>query len=593
MRAETSGETEMRNVLGWFISPRWTVMALGWALALPVGCSSTGGGESGGEEGDETPTICYLDLDCGGELLCYVADPDVSLEGTCVFCIPDNAVCEGDALATCVADGSEYGVPVSCADDDPCTDGDVCSEGICGAPFPKDCNDGDSCTDDFCADLSGECQYFVNSQSGCCVADADCDDDLGCTTDLCDVGSGSCSNDGGPCTELVKQFGDKGSNLGELKGPRGVAVLSDGRVVVSDTDNHRMVLFSGSGEFQSVFGDADSGEGAVSYPSGIAVFADDRIVVADTGNDRLAVFDDQGGFLASWDGVDGDKSDLDGPADVAIDPDGTSVWVANSSKDNVIRIGSDGLTIVTHGKTGDSDGNFRSPRGITVDPNGYLVVTDSEINRIQVLDAATGDLIIKFGEAPDPVVPPDGEEPPPAEEDRFKFPAGVVVNTKGVLMVADPGNSRVRFLQHCTPNCGEGSQCGPNGCGGSCGECAPEGVSTCDAGVCVGGNPGGEGCVAKGPGETGCSGCGCEECVCELDPFCCETLWDDLCVDECVVDCESVCAVGEPELEQTMAIKKDLSAGMLSPTQLHLTPQGVLWVVDNVSSSIQAFQITP
>ncbi len=580
----------MIEVIGRVRGLRWIAVVLGMTAVLPLGCDGSDSGGTTGEEGEESPTTCYLDLECGEDLLCYVADANVTSEGVCVLCIPGSTVCEGEGLATCSADGNEYGAPVSCADDDPCTEGDVCVDGACGIPFPRDCDDQDPCTDDFCAPLTGACDHFINTQPGCCESDAECDDALGCTTDLCDVASGSCSNEGGPCTDLVVQFGTKGSEPGQLKGPRGVAVLNDGRVVVSDTDNHRMVLFSDSGEYLSVFGDADSGEGAVNFPSGIAIFPDGRIVVADTGNDRLAVFDDQGVFLAGWDGVEGEKSDLDGPADVAIDPDGTSAWVANSSKDNVIRIGPDGLTLVTHGKTGDSDGNFRSPRGIVVDPNGFLVVTDSEINRIQVLDPITGDLIIKFGEVEAPERDPEAEPvDPPA--DRFKFPAGIAVNSNGVLMVADPGNSRVRFLSHCTPSCAEGAQCGSNGCGGSCGTCAPEGTSSCEAGVCVGGTPGGVGCVVQaGPG---CEGCGCEECVCALDAYCCETQWDDLCIGQCVVDCESVCAVGEPALTPTMATKKDLSAGMLSPTQLHLTPQGVLWVVDNVSASIQAFQITP
>ncbi len=45
-----------------------------------------------------------------------------------------------------------------------------------------------------------------------------------------------------------------------------------------------------------------------------------------------------------------------------------------------------------------------------------------------------------------------------------------------------------------------------------------------------------------GPGCTptdkkGCGGCSCQACVCDLDPYCCDTAWDGQCVTECEEDC--------------------------------------------------------
>jgi len=79
----------------------------------------------------------------------------------------------------------------------------------------------------------------------------------------------------------------------------------------------------------------------------------------------------------------------------------------------------------------------------------------------------------------------------------------------------------------CLPSC-EGVECGDDGCGGNCGECG-EGV--CSQGVCMTG----PGCVTND--FPGCGGCPCEQCVCDMDPFCCQTAWDSLCVGECVNDC--------------------------------------------------------
>ena len=43
--------------------------------------------------------------------------------------------------------------------------------------------------------------------------------------------------------EFVAEFGTTGSDLGELNHPCSMAVLSDGRIVVSDTGNHRIQIF--------------------------------------------------------------------------------------------------------------------------------------------------------------------------------------------------------------------------------------------------------------------------------------------------------------------------------------------------------------
>jgi len=85
----------------------------------------------------------------------------------------------------------------------------------------------------------------------------------------------------------------------------------------------------------------------------------------------------------------------------------------------------------------------------------------------------------------------------------------------------------------CTPFCG-GKECGDDGCGGSCGECA---TGVCDGAVCQKG----AGCEAAA-GVKGCGGFTCEACVCALDAYCCDTEWDDVCVGECINDCEACVA---------------------------------------------------
>ena len=86
----------------------------------------------------------------------------------------------------------------------------------------------------------------------------------------------------------------------------------------------------------------------------------------------------------------------------------------------------------------------------------------------------------------------------------------------------------VKCKSTCKPDC-DGKMCGDDGCDGSCGECKDDAV--CWDGTCQTGN----GCVATY--EPGCNGCLCEECVCAMDDFCCNTSWDGICVSECIDSC--------------------------------------------------------
>ena len=311
---------------------------------LSLGCGGTEESDADVSEADvEVVTSCIVDADCGDGLICHPGD------FVCVVCVPGTSRCEDGGMATCQADGEGYGVPIPCEDGDPCTIGDECVDGQCQTPIPNECNDDESCTDDYCVPHTGECTHFLNNTPGCCASDGDCDDGLGCTTDSCNVTSGSCVNQGGPCADQVAQWGEKGSGPGQISGPRGIAVLPNGNVVISDTSNNRMALFTPTGESIGHFADGDAEDGGVNQPSGVTVFPDGRIAVADTGNDRITLYDMEGSFMMALDGASGEDSVLDGPADVGASPDGQAVWVANASKDNIVKISLSDEVLKTHG----------------------------------------------------------------------------------------------------------------------------------------------------------------------------------------------------------------------------------------------------
>ena len=94
-----------------------------------------------------------------------------------------------DAELGCLSTPNE----APCDDGDPCTLGDQCLGGVCGAGPPRVCNDHDVCTADTCR-TDGRCAHTAIER--CCLTDPDCPDDQTCVAGSC-TGAGPCT----PCAE--------------------------------------------------------------------------------------------------------------------------------------------------------------------------------------------------------------------------------------------------------------------------------------------------------------------------------------------------------------------------------------------------------
>jgi len=136
-------------------------------------------------------------------------------------------------------------------------------------------------------------------------------------------------------------------------------------------------------------------------------------------------------------------------------------------------------------------------------------------------------------------VDPDGEHPPACAGDCPPTCAG-----KESCSPECPGDcgtcSAGAFCQadgSCyVPECGV-KECGLDPLGFSCGACPPG--TQCVEGLfqCL---PLPDACVPQD--VPGCGGCGCETCVCDLHPFCCELTWDIFCVAACEQACGYDCS---------------------------------------------------
>ncbi|CAH1273045.1 INTS1 [Branchiostoma lanceolatum] len=74
-------------------------------------------------------------------------------------------------------------------------------------------------------------------------------------------------------------------------------VDGDGKTLITDCENHCVLIYDEDGQFLFQFGGEGSGEGQLKDPHGICTDGSGNIVVADTGNSRVELFDKTGKFL--------------------------------------------------------------------------------------------------------------------------------------------------------------------------------------------------------------------------------------------------------------------------------------------------------
>ena len=82
-----------------------------------------------------------------------------------------------------------------------------------------------------------------------------------------------------------------GHHTGEFNDIRYLSVNKAGHLMVCDTGNYRVQLFELSGKFVTTFGTQGREEGKFIRPGAIAVLSDGRVVATDTFNCRIQIFE--------------------------------------------------------------------------------------------------------------------------------------------------------------------------------------------------------------------------------------------------------------------------------------------------------------
>ena len=176
--------------------------------------------------------------------------------------------------------------------------------------------------------------------------------------------------------ELIKCVGQWGNMEGEFVDPRGVT-LNNNHVYVCDCDNHRIQVFDLDLTFIRSIRSCGKGRDS---PFDIKFDSTGNMYIAEYWNNRVQVLDSSGHFIRVF-GQEGEGR-LIGPASVLIADQ--YVYVSDNMKHHIVVYTSSGQFVTSFGGYGLKEGQLSGPFSITSCTDGYIYVSDSLNNRVQI-----------------------------------------------------------------------------------------------------------------------------------------------------------------------------------------------------------------
>ena len=170
----------------------------------------------------------------------------------------------------------------------------------------------------------------------------------------------------------------------KLKRPTGIVFNPVFNLLyVAETGTHQIVALDLAGREKYRFGGRGDEVGLLNYPTHITVDGKGQLIVTDSLNARVQIFSADGHFLGSF-GQPGDTSGTFAkPKGVGVDSE-DHIYVADALFDAVQIFDNSGRLLLEFGKSGHQPGEFWLPSGLFIDNNDFIYVADTYNRRIQV-----------------------------------------------------------------------------------------------------------------------------------------------------------------------------------------------------------------
>lgn len=224
--------------------------------------------------------------------------------------------------------------------------------------------------------------------------------------------------------------------------PLDVASCGDGKVYISDTLQDRVFVYDFNKKTVAYL----TGEASFQNPTGLTTDGDCNLYVVNTKLKKVYVFDRNGKPYFSFGGEEVFKW----PVGIAVDDERGHIYVSDARKHDVLVFDKKGNALYSMLETGAKDAapvdvGFNFPLDLEVASDGRVVVLDAMNARIKVY-SPEGEFLTTWGERGD-------------GWSRFGMPKGIAIDTDDNLYVTDADTGGVKIFRiDGTPLSGFGSK---------------------------------------------------------------------------------------------------------------------------------------
>ena len=207
----------------------------------------------------------------------------------------------------------------------------------------------------------------------------------------------------------------------------GIAVNTEGQLVVTDNSGHCVYVFDKNGDCLRKTGGKGSNTGEFQYPNGISFLNDNEVLIADSGNYRLQRLNIQTGTVVKSYGKKGrKKGEFSWPIDVTVD-DEERIVVTERDNNRIQVMSKEGESIFTFGDKGPEKLLWPT---CCIPYKKMFLVTDAGNHCIKAFDQS-GTFLYKFGK--------EGYQ-----DGKFQTLYDLLVDSSNILLVCDFGNNQVQ-----------------------------------------------------------------------------------------------------------------------------------------------------
>lgn len=235
-----------------------------------------------------------------------------------------------------------------------------------------------------------------------------------------------------PYGSLLKVIGRAGSANGEFQSPKDVAIDANGNYYVADSQNSRVQVFNSDWQYLRKFGGQGTGDGQWNNLSGIALDSVGNVYTLDRYAARIQVFNASGTWLNSWN-ITNLPSEAT-PTDSLYIDRSDRVYIVS---DVIYQYDTNGNFIRTFGTSGVLYWQLVQPWSIDITSDGKFLVTDQGHDVVKVLDSY-GDYLFTVGLAGYTV-------------GKLTDPSAVVMGDNGSIYILDRSNQRVQVFTSTIP----------------------------------------------------------------------------------------------------------------------------------------------